>query len=329
MPSSSADARRAGPDACPGVSTVWSAVDGGLARIRIPGGRLSAAQLVVLAAAGAELGSGVLELTSRANIQVRGLHPAGEHLLAARLREADLLPSDSHDRVRNILASPLTGLGIHGRAGHRDVSALVAELDERLCEDPVLAGLPGRFLFAIDDGSRDTFDPPSDVALRASETGFVLVLGGADWGIAVTEDDAVTVALSAARGFLAERGRHCSPAWRLAELDDGPRRVAAQVLAEVPGLGERVLVERTPAPIIEPGAYGQDGNHHALVIEVPGGVLTAEAARELAGRADADHGLRVTPWRSVVLPGLHASDEVSGAVHPATGARGVRVQESS
>ncbi len=103
--------RRSGPDLCPGVRSVWSAADGGLARVRIPGGRLSADQLRLLADAADDLGNGLLELTVRANVQVRGLSAGREQDLAARLRVGGLLPSDTHDRVRNILGSPLAGGG--------------------------------------------------------------------------------------------------------------------------------------------------------------------------------------------------------------------------
>ncbi|MGQ0625118.1 MAG: precorrin-3B synthase [Sporichthyaceae bacterium] len=321
MSAPSAEVRRLGPDACPGVHTVWSAVDGGLARVRLPGGRLSGEQLGVLATAAGELGSGVLELTARANIQVRGLVPAGERALARRLREADLLPSESHDRVRNIMASPLTGLALVDRPSRTDVSSLVAQLDERLCDEAVLAGLPGRFLFAVDDGSRDVLDPPSDVALLAIDPtcetvsaindvvlgggrGYLMVLGGAGWGLPVSAASAAAAALAAARAFLAERGRHCSPAWRLSELEQGPERVATAVRAELADVGEPVPAAARRGRPAEPGVYRQDDGQVALVVGTADGTLTAHRAQALAAQASPLHGLRVTPWRSLVLPGL-------------------------
>ncbi|MBX6767456.1 MAG: hypothetical protein IRY90_09950, partial [Actinomadura rubrobrunea] len=64
---------RTRPDACPGALQVHEAADGPLARVRLPGGVIRAEQLRVLADCAATLGNGVIELTSRGNVQVRGL----------------------------------------------------------------------------------------------------------------------------------------------------------------------------------------------------------------------------------------------------------------
>lgn len=322
MPSPKSDVRREGPDACPGVRSVWAAADGGLARVRIPGGRLSVADLRLLADAAHELGSGVLELTSRANIQVRGLRAEAEHELAWRLRLAGLMPSETHDRVRNIVASPLTGL--LPDAGP-DVGGLVDALDEGLCDEAELAGLPGRFLFAIDDGAGDVAALDADVMLVASGARLLLVLGGVPVGT-VADTDAVPVALAAASAFLAERGSQCSPAWRLAELEDGPARVAARLghplmhervngSAAESGrnLSTRSCMTGEPSP---PGTYAQANGRAALVLDSGDGKLDVAAVRTLADAADPMAGVRVTPWRGVILPDLDpaAVDSVTAAL---------------
>ncbi|GAA0623161.1 precorrin-3B synthase [Sporichthya brevicatena] len=344
MPSPKSSVRREGPDACPGVRSVWSAADGGLARVRIPGGRLSVEQARVLATAAEELGSGVLELTSRANVQIRGLQPAGEHALAPRLRAAGLLPSDTHDRVRNIVASPLSGL-----REHPDVGPIVTDLDEGLCDDPHLAALPGRFLFAIDDGSLDVSGLDADVTLHAVPDGFVVRLGGAKIGLTTAP---AALALAAARAFLAERAAQHSPAWRLAELAEGPARVAARLDPSL--MHERVVEIRTPdagkstpcscmsgARALEPGEYRQADGRTALVLDAGDGRLTAAAFRALADQAqqhqaqqhqaqqhrDGPAGLRVTPWRGVVLPDL--PPEAVGTVTAALAAFGLHTERQA
>ncbi|HUR73655.1 MAG TPA: precorrin-3B synthase [Sporichthya sp.] len=309
MPTPRATVRREGADACPGVRSVWRAADGGLARVRTPGGRLTPAQLEVLAAAAEELGSGVLELTSRANVQVRGLRPQAEHELGDRLRRIGLLPSDAHDRVRNILASPLTGLV----SDRPDVSPVVTAIDDGLLDDPGLAALPGRFLFAVDDGTGDVSGLDADVTLIAHGSAYVLLLGGTDVGLRAA--DPAAAALAAARGFLAERGAQHSPAWRLAELDDGPARVAARIDASLI-LERGVETGADPASkstlrscmsgrMVPPGEYAQTDGRVAVVLEVPDGRLDTAAARALATRSSGE--LRITPWRSVVLPNLEST----------------------
>ncbi|MEU9007654.1 cobalamin biosynthesis protein CobG, partial [Streptomyces sp. NPDC048551] len=152
-------------DACPGALRLHAADDGYLARVRIPGGLLDGAAALLLADAADRLGDGHIDLTSRGNAQLRGLGAGCGGELAAVLERAGLLPAPSHERVRNIVVSPLTGLDGSGRP---DVSGWVAELDGLLCADPAAAGLSGRFLFALDDGRGDVAALAGDVVVGES-----------------------------------------------------------------------------------------------------------------------------------------------------------------
>jgi precorrin-3B synthase len=62
--------------ACPSLHVPMQTGDGLLARLRIVGGRLTPAQLAGIAALAAEHGNGLIEITARGNLQVRGLTPA-------------------------------------------------------------------------------------------------------------------------------------------------------------------------------------------------------------------------------------------------------------
>lgn len=300
---------RARVDACPGALTTHRADDGELARVRVPGGQLTAAQLTVLAACADEFGDGALHLTSRGNVQLRGLEETSA--LARRLAEAGLLPSLTHERVRNIVASPLSGL-VDGLA---DVRPLVRELDAALCAAPELADLPGRFLFGLDDGRGDIGAPEDDridVCWRAVDRGSgELLLAGTDTGVAVAAVDAAAAVVAAATAFAAVRGS----AWQVRELEPaGVRAVAETVAGAVRGAGDRasggaqgglghqIGTQGHPGPPL-PGVLTQADGRCAVIAGLRFGVLTAAQARLLGCRATA---AVLTPWRSVLLPDLRA-----------------------
>jgi sulfite reductase beta subunit-like hemoprotein len=234
-------------DRCPGVLRLHEAADGAMARVRLPGGRVSRAGLIAVAEVASSAGNGLVELTSRASLQIRGLDASSGEAVAERLRAGGLLPSLAHDRVRNVLASPLAGRHPGSLAG---VDELVRALDRALCADPALAALPGRFLFAVEDGSATIAWERADVALVAEparspqprpgkpvqvlpslphdpEQAFRLWLAGARTTLWAWAPDAPRLALDGARAFLALLGgADEGGAWRVADVADGPARVA-------------------------------------------------------------------------------------------------------
>ena len=119
-----------------------------MARIRLPGGYVTRPGWRALAGLAHHFGDGRLDLTSRGNVQLRGLRAETPTNWPERAAAAGLLPSAAHDRARNIAASPLAGL-----AGRPPARPLVRALDAVLLREPALAALPGRFLFSLDDGT--------------------------------------------------------------------------------------------------------------------------------------------------------------------------------
>ena len=269
------------------------AADGWLARVRVPGGRLPASALLALAAIADELGNGLVDLTARANLQLRGLDGAAGAPLAARLQDAGLLPSLTHDRVRNVMASPLAGRA-PGALDH--VDAIVAQLDAGICASAVLADLPGRFCFLVDDGSGAGHEIGPDVTVLARGDGrFGVSLDGRLLDVEGDGAAAVGVAVRAAEAFVAVRG----DAWRLSETPGGARAVAAAL-----GL---VLVPYTPAartPTFGPGALAQCDGRVALTALAPLGQLWPDLLRELARLPG---GVRLSTRRTVTVVDLDAS----------------------
>jgi precorrin-3B synthase len=283
--------RRSAVDACPGALRLHAAADGPLARIRLPGGLLTGAQLTALRELAERWGDGHVELTSRANLQLRGLTGAPAAELAARLWAAGLLPSQTHELVRNIAASPLTP---------PVARAVVADLDDRLCADPGLAALPGRFLFALDDGSGDVATT-ADVAAIPDGDRSAILFAGVDAGLRVAPDDMVPALLSAAHAFLDERGD--GSAWRLRELPGGPARVAARTAAALGVTLAAPVLSLTPRERDTIGIVAQPDGLAGVAALVPLGRLNSVPMKVL----EEAELIVVTPARGVVVPDLPPS----------------------
>ncbi|MFH8791136.1 cobalamin biosynthesis protein CobG [Streptomyces sp. NPDC017941] len=312
-------------DACPGALRLHGAHDGALARVRVPGGVLTVRQAEALLGAAEELGDGELHLTSRGNVQLRGLRDACGAELAGLLGAAGLLPSAAHERVRNIVASPLSGLDGHGL---RDVRPWLVSLDASLCASEAAPALSGRFLFALDDGRGDVAALDADVTLRAAEDGGALLgLGSGGATLHVSGPDAPRAALLAAEVFLATARSCGAEAWRVDELAlaDGTllRRVGDRLTAEgiahtgcaggsgAAGAGACGGAVSGGGPVpgsaSPPGggpAPGVVGDFAALSVHAPLGRLSASQWRELARVAALSPAgeLRLTPWRGIVVP---------------------------
>jgi sulfite reductase beta subunit-like hemoprotein len=283
-------------DRCPGSLVLHEAQDGYLARVRLPGGRVTSPQLGVLSQA-AELGNGLVELTSRANLQVRGLPAAGGPQLAELLARAGLLPSPAHDRVRNVMASPFGGRHPSARAR---TDAIVEELDRRVCDARELTGLSGRFLFAVDDGTGLALARRPDVSLLAREVNrYQLMLGGELTSLSLPSSEAAAVAVAAARAFLAERQERGSGAWRMAELPGGAAAVARRLGTSASG---RPGV-RAPCRL-DPGLLEQADGRLSLTVLVPLGRLEAGDLRGLAGTVTE---VRLGPGRTFTVVDLSRS----------------------
>lgn len=279
-------------DRCPGVLRPHQAADGAMVRLRLPGGRTTGLQLRQVGALAARHGSGLLQLTSRASLQVRGLPDPLPAAFEQAVVEAGLLPSPTHERVRNIVCSPLTGL--HG--GLADLRPLVAELDGALQQDATLADLSGRFLFGLDDGRGDVGALRPDLGYRATGRDAGLLLVGADRGRPVRQADAAAALVALAHDFARTAGE--SGAWRVADLPSWAARV--------PGLVPVTPTGGEPEPV----PLGRVGEHAS--VQVPLGFLTPDQLAAVVGAAgDAD--VVLTPARGLVVAGAAARLEALAA----------------
>lgn len=289
-------------DRCPGVLRPWIADDGALVRLRLVGGRTTKGALRHLLEISSDYADGNVAMTKRANLQLRGIaHEDGciDPDFVEAVTEAGFLPVPTHELVRNIMVSPLTGR----RGGQADLGPAVERLDELLCADPAFAGLSARFLFVLDDGRGDLSDRTLDVGAMAVDAEHAQVrVGSEHWGDVVTLEDLPQALLDVALRFVDVRGTDDDAPWHVDELGgaDGP---GVEALSGPPHARDlRTHVTSLPLP---QGMITQDDGRSVEHVPVPDGLLTPDLARPLLDRAAGP--VVVTPWRSLLLPDLETA----------------------
>src|SRR5574343_638302 len=162
------------PSACPGLLRIVPALDGGICRIKLPGGVLRSAQARAIAQAAQQCAGGVLELTNRSNLQIRGVLPGQENTLIEALLAAELGPRvAAADDVRNLLLSPAAGLDPHARM---DVRPLASQLLDLLQDTPALHALSPKFALQLDGGEALAMrEHPHDLWLVAEDDQHLLL----------------------------------------------------------------------------------------------------------------------------------------------------------
>lgn len=275
---------------CPGALRPMQSGDGLVVRVRPFGGRLDAAQTAGLAHLAERHGNGLIDVTSRANLQIRGVSDSSHRLLLDGLAQLTLLdPDGDTESRRNILVTPFWRDG-------DETQALAAELEEALADSSL--ELPTKFGFAIDDGtSRVLGGSSADVRIERDAAGGLMVRADGAWlGRLVARGEAVSTALAVASWFVASGGRG---------------RMATHLAAGA-ALPEALRGEAEPAPIMAaapPGLYPQGAMVGVAFGQMPHATLSQLSA---CGRP-----LRMTPWRMVLSEGMRTMPSAAGLISEA------------
>lgn len=302
------------PSPCPGLLRIVQALDGGICRIKLPGGVLSGGQARAIAEAAERHANGVLELTNRSNLQIRGVRPDAEHGLIRALLDANLGPSvPDADDVRNLMLSPTAGLD---RQQLMDTRPLAEDLLALLQDNPALHVLSAKFAIQLDGGEAlCMLEHAHDLWLRALPgTPQQLVLGLAG---CPTDQPLGMVAAADARQlveailltFLGRAGPKQSRMRQLLETvsaEDFLSRVQARLpfpVMSVPADWQRQpSAAGTPIGIIAQRQIGLS----MVAASAPLGRTEARqllAVAELAG-LHGDGSLRLTPWQGLLIPNV-------------------------
>lgn len=279
---------------CPGAHKPMASGDGLVVRVRPPLGALTAAQARGLAQAAAEFGNGLIDLTNRANLQIRGVSDTSHAPLLEALAGLGLLDADPDaEGRRNIVVSPFRSPESDDRQ-----TCLAGLLADGL-RAPDLAPLPSKFGFVIDAGPERYLSAISgDIRIEVSGDGLILRCDGCETGRAVSDvEQAVRMALDLARWFLASGGVGPDRRGRMA------RHLAAghPLPSEFSGNVEANPVAHPVVP--GPGRFG-------LAVAAAFGQLSPADLTDLANIAG--DRIRITPWRMMILPGVTEVGPLAG-----------------
>ena len=274
-------------DSCPGITKFHYSSDGILIRIRLPGGLITAPKLYILSNITNKLGSSVMELTSRGNIQIRAV--VNIEAVIAYIKNISLLPSTTHDRSRNIVASPLSGRF----GGTIDTRSLITDLDTIIQVDFDISKLSSRFWFSIDDGSNNVLSSKSDVGVYVKNSKvYILILKGHDTKIKFNYTNIINVIINTSKKFIKNQEKNCqitSLNYRL----DFLKRLTNSRLFEI-----NWLINKKP-PV---GWFEQRNGKIALGVALPLGLLHASVAQMFAIKG---YSIIITPWHSIILCDLN------------------------
>jgi precorrin-3B synthase len=257
---------------CPGALRPMQSGDGLLVRIRPPLGRLTPAQGEAIGRAALTHGNGIIDLSARANLQLRGVSDASHGPLIEDLRASGLIDPDIEtESLRNLIVTPFRD---------SETVAIAATLTDALARMP---RLPGKFGFAVDTGARPVLSGASaDIRIERAADGR-LILRPDGHGLGLPVEDLAADVIAMAEWFVREGG-----------ITDGRGRMAALVNRGIvpPGC---TLAPARAMPVPHPGPT-PDGALVALAF----GQMQAETLLSLSALG---HDIRPTPWRMLLLVG--------------------------
>lgn len=317
---------------CPGALRPMQSGDGLVVRIRPPLGRLTPAQAQAIAEAAQSHGNGTLDLSARANLQLRGVTEASHSSLIEDLGTQGLIDPDIEtESLRNLIVTPFRdsppspslpheggreppgptvtpdaspetlpspAWGGAGGGGHPAVHGQPAETNALAAALTAaltrMPQLPGKFGFAIDTGLRPVLTTASaDIRLeRAADGRLILRPDGHPLGQPVT--DLAQDAIAMAEWFVANGG-----------VTNGRGRMAALIAKGVVP-ANCTLAPTEPLPTPYPGLH-PDGALVALAF----GQMRAETLLALAALG---HEIRPTPWRMLFLVGATTLPAIPGLI---------------
>ncbi len=337
-----------------GLFYVAPAQNSFMCRMRLPGGVLRSEQLTGLAQLADSCAAGHVDITTRANLQVREIPAKHAMNLLIGLRDLGIVALGAGaDNIRNVTCSPLSGLDAMELI---ETLPLAKALHYHILHRRDLYGLPRKFNIAFDgSGQISSLAETNDISWHAVNVAtegalpvgvyFQLGLGGitghGDFAkptnVLVAPSECVAVSEAILRVFILHGTRSDRKKSRLKYLLDswGIEKFLAEVERE---LGQPL--KRVPSDAFHRadcvdrwahvGVHSQKQSQHYYVgVTSPAARLTSSQLRGLAEIASryASGQIRLTVWQNLLIPNIHEANV--DAVKSALNALGLSCEASS
>ncbi len=310
-----------------------------MARLRIPAGQLKSFQLRELAHIAKDLTTGYVQITTRANLQIRLIAAKDAPEFLRRIQSVGLHTRGSGaDNIRNLTASATAGID---RNELIDVGPYCHQLGQLIINNREFYNLPRKFNIAFEGGGLiNTVEDTNDIGATAvkvvKELGdikpgiyFRIALGGAtghkvfanDLGVLVPPSEIIKVIAALTRVYIAHGNRndrnkarlkHLLETWSLEKYLTETEKLLGQKLLRSPlnvdGISE--LEEQRDIPAVPHSHIGvfpqkQSGLNY-IGVALPVGQITPKQMLRIAEIAD-NYGsgeVRLTVWQNFLIPNV-------------------------
>jgi ferredoxin-nitrite reductase len=306
-----------------------------MARLRIPGGQLTTFQLRELARVAQELTTGYVQITTRANFQIRLIQPKDAPEVLRRIQGVGLHTRGAGaDNIRNLTANPTAGLDPHELI---DTLPLCHQLGQIILNDRAFYDLPRKFNIAFDGGGLiGTVEDTNDIGLRAvridTASGeippgvyFRVALGGAtghkafarNLSVLVRPEEALKVTAALVRVYIANGNRgdrkkarlkHLLETWSLDKyLEETEKLLGYKLLRAAAEPKRQTSNSKTETPHSHIGVYKQkQSGLNWIGVAIPVGQITPKQMLRLAEIADlyGSGEVRLTVWQNLIIPNV-------------------------
>jgi ferredoxin-nitrite reductase len=324
-----------------GLFYVSPAQDAYMCRLRFPGGQLSGYQMRGLADLADQFAGGYSDVTTRANLQFREINAANAmHVLNGLLDLGIVIRGSGADNVRNVTASPLSGLDPHELI---ETLPLARRMHNHILNCRELYGLPRKFNIAFEGGgSIASLNDTNDIGFQAIQVTdqtatdevpagvyFLVTLGGITGhkdfarptGYLVRPEQTIAMADAILRVFIQHGDRTDRKKARLKYLLDdwGFEKFMQQVneLLDFQPLQWELTAEQADAATVTENRLAHIGPHpqkqegkRYIGLVLPVGRITSAQMRGIASIAEryGSGDIRLTVWQNLLIPNISEND---------------------